>query len=63
MVQLDKYDLIAITDTWWGGSYNWNIGIDGYKLFRRDRQTRNRGGIALYTREEIVCEEIVKKCL
>ena len=27
-------DLAAITETWWG---HWNVVIDGYKLFRRDR--------------------------
>ena len=57
MMQLDKYDLIAITKIWWDGSHNWNIGTEGYKLFRRDRQGRKGGGVALYIRDGIDCEE------
>ena len=58
VVQLDRYDLIAITETWWDESHNQNIGIDGYELFRRDRQRRKGGGVALYIREVIDCEEL-----
>jgi len=45
-------------ETWWDGSHNWNIGIEGYKLFRRDRQERKGGGVARYIREGIDCEEM-----
>lgn len=27
--QAGKDDLIAITETWWVGSHNWNTGIEG----------------------------------
>jgi len=37
IMQLENYDLIAITETWWGKSHNWNTVIEGSKLFRRDR--------------------------
>ena len=29
MVQVDKYDLTTIVETWWDGSQNWNTGIEG----------------------------------
>ena len=31
-----------------------------YTLFRRDRQERRGGGVALYIKEEIECEELKK---
>ena len=36
-VLLESYDLIAITETWWDESHDWNVALDGYRLFRRDR--------------------------
>ena len=32
-------------------SHNWNAAMDGYKLFRRDRQGRRGSGIAMCVRE------------
>lgn len=58
MVQLDKYHLIVITETWWDGSHYWNTGIEGYKIFRRDKQERRGGDVALCVREGSDCEEI-----
>ena len=43
-----NYDLVAITKTWWDHSHDWSAVIDGYKLFRRDRQGKKGGGVALY---------------
>ena len=43
VVQLGKYDLIAIMETGWDESHDWNTLIEDYRLFRRDRQVR-RGG-------------------
>ena len=37
VMNLKSYDLVAITETWWDDSHNWNTTIDGYRLFRRDR--------------------------
>ena len=50
IVGQDNYDLVAITETWWDHSHDWSAAMDGYKLFRKDRQGR-RGGVALYVRE------------
>ena len=58
VVQLGKYDLIAITEIWWDKSDNWNTLIEDYRLFRRDRQGRRGGGIAPYVRKWIDCEEL-----
>lgn len=58
MVQLDKYDLIAVIEMWWDGSHYRNTGTEGCKLFRRDRQRRKGGSITLYIRENIDHEEL-----
>ena len=50
-VQQASYDLVAITETWWDCSHDWSAAVDGYKLFRKDRQGRRGGGVALYVRE------------
>jgi len=34
------YDIIDIMETWWDSSCDWNIGMGGYRLFRKDRQGR-----------------------
>ena len=58
MVQLENYDLIAITDMWWDKSHKQNTGMEGYKFYRRNRQGRKGGGVALYVkwidREELM---------
>ena len=51
MMQHENYDIAAITDTWWDASHDWSAATDGCKLFRRDRQGRRGGGVALYVRE------------
>ncbi|GAB0209890.1 hypothetical protein GRJ2_003454700 [Grus japonensis] len=58
IVQLENYDIVAITETWWDDSHNWSAAMDGYKLFRRDRQGRRGGGVALYVRECFDCLEL-----
>ena len=57
-MQLENYDIVAITETWWDDSHNWSAAMDGYKLFRRDRQGRSGSGVALYIRECFDCLEI-----
>lgn len=34
------YDLVAITETWWDRSHDWNMVMDGCVLFRKDRPAR-----------------------
>ncbi|KAF4803718.1 hypothetical protein TURU_013835 [Turdus rufiventris] len=40
MVQQENYDIGAIIETWWDDPHNWKAAVDGYKLFRSDRQGR-----------------------
>ncbi|GAB0202830.1 hypothetical protein GRJ2_002748600 [Grus japonensis] len=55
---LQGYDLIGITETWWDSSYDWSVGMEGYRLFRKDRQGRQGGGIALYVNDQLECMEL-----
>ncbi|KAK4814759.1 hypothetical protein QYF61_026736 [Mycteria americana] len=48
IVHQENYDMVAIMETWWDDSHNWSAVMDGYKLFRRDRQGRRGGGVALW---------------
>jgi len=52
------HNLIAITETWWDSSHDWNAVMDGYILLRKDRSTRRGGGVALYVREQLECIEL-----
>jgi len=45
--QQDGCDLVAITETWWDSSRDWQAVMDGYRLGRKDRPTRRGGGVAL----------------
>jgi len=40
IVEQDSYEMVAITETWWDDSHDWNAAMDGYKLFRSDSQDR-----------------------
>uniref|UniRef100_A0A8C8RGD0 Maestro heat like repeat family member 6 n=1 Tax=Pelusios castaneus TaxID=367368 RepID=A0A8C8RGD0_9SAUR len=52
------YDIIGITETWWDNLRDWSTAMDGYKLFRKDRQGRRGGGVALYVKELYDCSEL-----
>ena len=49
-VLLESYNVVAIIETCWDESHDWCLPIDGYRLFRRDRQGKRGGGVALYTK-------------
>ncbi|KAJ7414448.1 mitochondrial fission process protein 1 [Willisornis vidua] len=53
IVQQQSFDVVVITEMWWGDSQDWSAAISGYKLFRKDRQSRRGGGVALYVRESL----------
>ncbi|XP_009703249.1 PREDICTED: syntaxin-binding protein 6, partial [Cariama cristata] len=46
IMQLENYDIVAITETWWDNSHNWSVAMDDYKLFKRDGQGRKVSGVA-----------------
>jgi len=52
------YDIIGIMETWWDSSYEWSIGTGGHRLFRKDRQGRRGGGVALYVKDQLECMEL-----
>jgi len=52
---LESYDVIAITETWWEESRDWNVAIAG------DRQGRKGGGVVLNIKKWIECEELSLK--
>ena len=56
-MQQANYDLVTIMETRWDHSYDWSAAMDGYKLFRRDRQGRRGGGMVLYVGE---CVDVVE---
>ncbi|PKU29972.1 hypothetical protein llap_19725 [Limosa lapponica baueri] len=58
IVQQDSYDVVTITETWWDDCHDQNAVVNGYKLFRRDRQGRRGGSVALYVRECFDCIEL-----
>ncbi|GAB0185725.1 hypothetical protein GRJ2_001037800 [Grus japonensis] len=55
---LQGYDLIGITEMWWDSSYDWSVGMEGYRLFRKHRQGRQGGGVALYVNDQLECMEL-----
>lgn len=60
-VQLENHGLIAITETWWDKSPKCNAEIEGYTLFRRDKQGRRGERVALYLKKWIDSKELPLK--
>ena len=58
LAQSRNYDIIGISETWWDESCDWGVAIDGYRLFRRDRQGRRGGGVAMYVKQGLDCVEL-----
>jgi len=57
-IHLQDYDLIGITETWWYGSYDWSFGMEGCRLFSKDRQGRPEGDVAVYVNDQLECMEL-----
>ncbi|KAK4806761.1 hypothetical protein QYF61_005557 [Mycteria americana] len=58
---LEVFKRRVVSETWWDESHDWSVAIDGYRLFRRDRQGRRGRGVALYIKKWIECEELSLK--
>jgi len=58
IVQQDSYDLGAITEIWWDDFHDWSVAMDGYKLFRRDRQGKRGSEVALPVGDCFDCIEL-----
>lgn len=53
---MEKFSILAITETWLGNSYPDSLlHIEGYQLFRKDREDRG-GGVALYVSNTAKCK-------
>ena len=50
--------IIGISKTWWDESCGCWAAIDGYRLFRRDRQGRRDGWVAMYVEDGLDCVEL-----
>lgn len=37
---LRGYDIIGVTERWWGGCCDRSIGMEGHKVFQKNRQGR-----------------------
>ena len=48
-----NYDVIGVTETWLSESDGDEYNISGYTLYRKDRQDRRGGGVALYIRNSL----------
>ncbi|GAB0205858.1 hypothetical protein GRJ2_003051400 [Grus japonensis] len=55
---LPGYDLTGVMETRWDGSYDWSVGMEGYRLFRKDQQGRGGGGVTLYVSDQLECMEL-----
>ena len=44
-VQSQGHDLIAITETWWDSSHDWNVVMDGYSFSGKTGQQGEVGGL------------------
>ncbi|XP_059827241.1 uncharacterized protein LOC132394851 [Hypanus sabinus] len=48
-----QYDLVGITETWLQGDQTWEMNVQGYTCYHRDRNVGREGGVALLVRNEI----------
>ncbi|XP_051789513.1 uncharacterized protein LOC127529574 [Erpetoichthys calabaricus] len=48
-----NYDIIAITETWLNNKDGDECNIEGYTFFRKDRQNRKGGGVAVYAKQDL----------
>ncbi|KAJ7423507.1 mitochondrial fission process protein 1 [Pitangus sulphuratus] len=59
LAQSQRFDIIIIiSETWWDESCDWSALLNGYTLFRRDRQGRKGRGVSLYLIEGLECMEL-----
>lgn len=55
LAQSQSYDITGINEIWWEKSCGWSAMMDCYRLFRRDRQDRRGGEVALYIKKGLNC--------
>lgn len=55
---LQGCSFIGIMHTWWDGSWDWRVGMEGHRLFRKDRQGTWGGTVTLYANDQLECTEL-----
>ncbi|KAJ7413848.1 mitochondrial fission process protein 1 [Pitangus sulphuratus] len=58
LARSQRFDIIGISETWWDEFCDWSALLDGYRLFRTDRQSRRSKGVAMYVIEGLECMEV-----
>ena len=52
----DSFDIIAMTETWLDQNYlDCELQLEGYYLYRKDRNSRRGGGVLIAVRDHITC--------
>ena len=52
----DSFDIIAMTETWLDQNYlDCELQLEGYNLYRKDRNSRRGGGVLIAARDHITC--------
>ena len=59
----NNIDVIAICETWFTSQMTDSLlNINGYKMFRIDRNNRKGGGVCFYVKDSICCKHFVSVC-
>ena len=51
---------INFTETWLNESITEDINIKGYQIFRCDRKGRERGGVAIYLKDDYEAKKLIQ---
>lgn len=53
---MDSFDVTALTETWLDDNFkDKELGLEGYKIFRKDRQRKRGGGVVIAVRSCFPC--------
>ena len=62
-VESSNPHVLVLTETWLRKSVSYpDINITGYNLFRQDRSTKG-GGVAIYSKEHLLCSVVLAKSI
>lgn len=56
-LSIETYDILFITESWCDDKSS--PGINGFSLFRHDRQTGTGGGVCIYVNNDLKCKESI----
>ena len=52
-IDVKGFDIVDIRVTWLQGEQGWELNIEGYSVFRKDRQKGKGGGVALLIKDDV----------